>query len=140
MANPTGAGCDVDDDCVGGTNGRCVGDSPNAGYCDVCSYDVCFSDADCTGAGPCDCRSSRGANVCSAGNCRVDADCGAGGYCSPSLSSCPGYPDLQAKSGFYCHLPKDECFDDSDCEQSQPNICRYDGTEWRCMEFGGCPA
>jgi hypothetical protein len=140
---PSDGGCNVDTDCVGGTNGRCVSDEPFILNCGVCSYDVCFTDSDCNGAGPCDCHSGfRGANVCSPGSCRVDADCGVGGYCSPSLPSCPGYPDIQGKSGFFCHKPTDECFDDSDCSQSRTNICRYDGTTsaWRCMEFEGCPA
>ena len=139
-----GGNCTQDADCKSGQNGRCAPSSPNDSLCDACSYDECFADADCSGAGPCDCRSSAvaGANVCSAGNCRVDADCGSGGYCSPSRPRC-GYPGVEtATIGYFCRTSKDTCVEDDDCKK--PNVsqqCRYDGAAglWRCIDNPGCP-
>jgi hypothetical protein len=142
---PPGGNCTQDADCKSGQNGRCVSSSPNLGSCDVCSYDECFADGDCSGGGPCDCRSSfatAAANVCSAGNCRVDADCGPGGYCSPSLSRCD-YPGVEtATTGYFCRTSKDTCIEDDDCKK--PTVsqqCRYDGAAglWRCIDYPGCP-
>jgi len=142
-----GGNCAVDSDCSDGQNGRCVAVSPNAGYCSVCSYDVCFADADCQTGGPCDCRATfGGANVCAAGNCQVDADCGPGGYCSNSLAACPGYSTSSGWAvGYYCRTPHDSCVEDTDCTRPPPTLpreCRYDATEasWRCFDFPGCPA
>jgi hypothetical protein len=141
----TGDGCNVDSDCKDGQNGRCVRDSPNAGFCDVCSYDSCFVDADCQMGALCDCRASfGGANVCSVGGCRVDGDCGPGSYCSPSLTPCPGYPSLGGwADGYFCRTPRDTCLEDADCtDPTQARSCRYDSTAaaWRCFDFPGCPA
>jgi len=141
-----GGNCAVDSDCSLGQNGRCVAESPNAGYCSVCSYDACFADTDCVAGGPCDCRATfGGANVCAGGNCRVDADCGPGGYCSASLAACPGYPTPRTWDvGYYCRTPNDTCVEDADCATptSGPRRCRFDATaaSWRCFDFPGCPA
>jgi hypothetical protein len=136
--------CTRDTDCNSGQNGRCGSSAPNDAACDVCSYDECFADIDCSGGGPCDCRSGRvaAANVCSAGNCRVDADCGGGGYCSPSRPRCL-YPGVEtATVGWFCRTAKDTCLEDADCKK--PNTeqeCRYDGAAgfWRCFDYPGCP-
>ncbi|MFI5300872.1 MAG: hypothetical protein ACHREM_22550 [Polyangiales bacterium] len=96
----------------------------------VCSYDQCFADSDCPGSVACNCRASASdtvANICGTGSgCRIDSDCGACGYCSPSYVSgeiCDG-----AKDQFFCHTPKDECIDDSDCSKSNGS-CNYDPTK-----------
>ena len=145
-APSNGSNCIKDIDCKSGTNGRCVPSSPNDGSCDVCSYDECFADGDCSRGGPCDCRTSSSddtANACSAGNCRVDADCGAGGYCSPSLSQCPGYAGVDtATVGYFCRTSKDTCVEDDDCKKpGWFQQCRYDGAAalWRCFDFPTCP-
>ncbi len=77
--------CNSDSYCTMGTNGRC-GRWFLPGIA-TCSYDQCFSDSDCPGGLPCECRTSvtdDAPNICAnGGNCSVDSDCGPGGYCSP---------------------------------------------------------
>ncbi len=84
-----GTQCVRDSDCTQGINGRCLASPPPISPCGgFCSYDECFSDADCGGNVPCGCRSSASdsaANRClPTSTCRLDADCGPGVYCSPS--------------------------------------------------------
>jgi hypothetical protein len=114
-----GGMCKADADCTKGKNGRCQ--LRGARYRqNECTYDECFSDADCDGGkGVCGCEhdaTNQGAgHYCSPGNCRVDADCGKGGFCSPSMPNCslngPYYP-----TGYFCHTKKDECTNDDDCK------------------------
>ena len=126
--------CSTHEECTDGINGRCTGGSFH-GY--QCSYDGCFSDAEC-GAGPCACRGvdgtgrSGGANHCLEGNCQTDADCGAGVACSPTLGSCGDY---SGTIGYYCHTCDDECTDDADCGE-YPNYCAYDElrSRWTCQD------
>jgi hypothetical protein len=128
-------------ECTAGINGRCGGNGHDGWYC---TYDMCFSDTDCAPsgsgvkrAGVCECgggfRSDN--NVClGEGNCRADADC-PGSYCSPTLGSCGHYTPIV---GYYCHTPKDQCLDDSDCAQGgpfgQPGYCAYAPAVgyWKC--------
>jgi len=79
-------------------------------------------------------------NSCVPGNCQVDADCGTGGYCSPT----PALPcnmngrDLYCQGvGYYCHTPKDECVDDSDCQGVGSPGCLYDQSAgyWMCEVY-----
>jgi len=128
--------CESHDDCVGGENGRCVGNTHDGWYC---TYDRCFGDGDCSpGAQVCECgggfRSDH--NVClGQGNCQVDADCGAGGYCSPSYGDCGDYLGVVA---YYCHTDADECIDDADCDGEPSSFgtpyCAYNPTagKWMC--------
>ena len=136
--------CARDSDCTKGTNGRCgvfsyVNLEPQPGSdadptpgvltvgCESeCSYDECFSDDDCPGHVPCDCRASLFlTNVCRKGsNCNVDSDCGQGGYCTPY------------KDAYYCHRPGDVCFNDDDCPQGQWGAGCVFGTgagQWQCV-------
>jgi hypothetical protein len=151
------ADCTEDSDCTAGLNGRCLELGPIAFA--ECSYDQCFSDSDCEGGVPCDCRassSSPAANMCVTGsNCGVDSDCGHDGYCSPSVvnggcvclstalcgdsGACyagnmkvPCSCGDSCGHGYYCHTPKDECIDDTDC--SDGNSCDYDRLtdRWEC--------
>ncbi len=71
-------------------------------------------DSDCGDASVCLCRSGQGndTNACVPSDCRVDGDCGDGGYCSPVVLGCSG---LTGVTGYYCHTPRDECMNDSDC-------------------------
>ena len=133
--NPFDAGpigqCQTDVDCTAGTNGRCLvsGGGP-LNY--SCSYDDCFSDSDCTGNAPCECRSSSSdsaPNSCvGASTCRVDSDCGPGGYCSPSGVTTADNCGL----AYHCHTASDACIDDSDCAATQGYICIFDTSHWTC--------
>jgi hypothetical protein len=122
--------CTLDSECTDGMNGRCISPNvvgPSGGS--RCSYDACFSDADCPAGEPCKCRESAASNApnycVTGGNCRTDSDCGAGGFCSPSLfhidSSVDGQPTSGsgfASFGYFCHTPRDVCVNDSDCDPS----------------------
>jgi len=134
--SPGSMGCQSDDECTEGTNGRCL---PNR-FQNECSYDDCFADSDC-GGGACLCRGARGgvgsygANQCVGGNCGTDADCGPGGYCSPSLGDCGDYGGVV---GYYCRTCEDECLDDSDCTEETSvfggGYCAYNPAvgHWAC--------
>lgn len=128
--------CDEDADCVDGRNGRCRdfrGDQR-------CTYDECFSDADCPGKGVCECGGGFWSdhNVClNDGNCRTDADCADGereGACSPTLGDCGDYAGVVA---YYCHTPADECVDDADCAGVLPGgYCAFNPAagHWKCSD------
>ena len=143
--------CTEDADCTEGMNGRCI--SPNVlgplggSYC---TYDNCFSDADCPMNEPCRCRESaadNAPNYCVTGsNCRIDGDCGPGGFCSPSLldidSSISGGP---AGFGYFCHTPQDLCLNHGDCDPSACELsscasmaCGYslESNHWDCFTVG----
>ena len=129
--------CASDRDCAGaGANGRCSSDRSPAGC--GCTYDRCAGDVDCPTGQTCACHGSTyytlgAGNACVPGNCHVDADCGAGAYCSPT----PAQPcdmtgwDYCQSAGYYCHTPKDQCVDDSDCKSGG---CVYASSEgfWKC--------
>jgi hypothetical protein len=123
------SGCDADATCAAGKNGRCYTPVSGCGCApNICTYDECFSDADCADGSPCECRAAFAyeANVCvKNGNCRVDTDCGAAGYCSPSgVSNC--------MTAYFCHTPDDECVDAADC--SGDRECAFDAAakRWKC--------
>jgi hypothetical protein len=144
--------CTQDSECTEGLNGRCI--SPNVlgplggSYC---TYDNCFSDADCSMNEPCRCRRSAedsAPNYCVTGsNCRVDSDCGPGGFCSPSLldidSSISG--EGSPEFGYFCHTSQDRCLNHSDCDTSACELpscgsmaCGYSLAtgHWDCFEVG----
>ena len=88
MVDSTAGGdCAAHSDCTAGANGRCV----RVRFGNVCTYDDCFTTADCAGAGgTCLCRRSDDtegyvASRCTAGNCGTDADCGLGGLVQPVI-------------------------------------------------------
>jgi hypothetical protein len=130
--------CKEDADCTTGKNGRCLPMARIVGC--QCTYDACFSDADCAQTGgPCECRTSgagtaapgyTATNVCKGGNCRTDKDCGSG-YCSPTFGSCGKFLGVVA---YYCHTPKDKCVDDADCATQGGGDCRYNQVmgAWMC--------
>ena len=135
--------CASDGDCGdAGINGRCAGYLGPAGC--GCTYDQCVGDIDCPAGQTCACHGAPymfgSGNMCVPGNCHVDADCGTGGYCSPS----PALPcnmnggDLFCQGvGYYCHTPKDECVDDSDCQGVGFPGCVYDPSPgyWKCEVY-----
>jgi hypothetical protein len=131
--------CMSDADCTTGTNGRCTRTSVSGWEC---TYDECFTDADCPGSNAgtvhiCACENGFRAdnNVClSQGNCHTDVDCGVNGYCSPSLGTCGNFSPFEA---FYCHTIVDECVDDADCGGSgntEDPYCAYSTLKghWAC--------
>jgi hypothetical protein len=128
--NPAIGECAKDSTCLAGINGRCLIGGPLP--VSACSYDDCFSDADCPANTPCDCRSSAASqfpNSCLTGSdCRVDSDCGPGNFCSPSPVSWYG-------TAYHCHTTGDTCVNDSDCGQYQN--CAFDSTNgyWSCAEI-----
>jgi hypothetical protein len=130
--------CRIDMDCAdAGSNGRCnqfgvnVYEFPDQCHC---VHDACNVDTDCPTGQTCACHGSPymngWGNTCMPGNCRVDSDCGPGGYCSPTMRG--GYPCMIA--GFYCHTPKDQCIDDSDCTTVPNPGCIYTGSYWSCVD------
>ena len=132
--------CRTHADCTSGVNGRCVGNGHDGWRC---TYDACFSDADCPGtdggpgggrAGVCACENgfrSDNNSCLYAGDCRTDADCGTRGYCSPTLGMCGGYAPF---IGYYCHTAADECIDDADCTGTGINYCAWSELKghWAC--------
>lgn len=125
-----GGECSSDDDCVDGVNGRCV-----HGRFTMCTYDECFSDADCAndqGGGVCECEGGWGsdANACLGGDCRRDLDCETG-YCSPSYGDCGDYSGFVA---YYCHTFEDDCIDDADCADLPGGYCAFQPQlgRWAC--------
>lgn len=132
--------CSSDSDCSNaGPNGRCVegGPLPTCG----CSYDSCAGDSDCPRGQTCACHGSPymfgSGNGCVPGNCQVDADCGTGGYCSPTPALPSNMSVYFQGVGYYCHTPKDECVDDSDCQGVGFPGCLYDQSAgfWKCEVY-----
>ena len=116
--------CQSDADCTEGSNGRCTQGSvridPYIRKSSVCTYDVCFTDDDCSmGAMTrrhCECGGDAG-NKCTGGGCQTDADC-PGSYCSPTFGSCG---NLSGVESYQCHTAADECVDDADCVNAGPS-------------------
>lgn len=117
-ADATPTECHTDADCTTGRNGRCMRVSNHGGRgpsleASTCSYDACFSDADCgspravclcaevTGSAP------RSGHLCVTGDCATDADCGASGYCR------------RGPLGKYCHSPADQCVEETRCGEGR---------------------
>jgi len=140
--NPFGdAGCQSDDQCTAGTQGRCLEFHGGPAICE-CTYDECVHDATCPSGKTCACHGSPyayGGNACIQGDCRVDADCGAQGFCSPSL----GPMSCGLLSGYYCHTNVDQCTDDGDCAAQGGAACMFSTTSkrWECVvpTYSGCP-
>jgi hypothetical protein len=138
--------CSRDSDCTKGTNGRCLvyevvwlmpppGSLTDAttgffpGCESQCTYDECFSDDDCPGHAPCDCRASPYlTNVCrTASRCSVDTDCGPGGFCTWN----------QQHTAAFCHHPGDACLNDRDCVQGEFGArCTFftSSSQWQCID------
>lgn len=144
MCPVTGGGppnnCTQDSQCTQGVDGRCVTNNGGALFC-YCTYDTCMHDTDCAQGQTCACHGAAdtggAGNTCIASGCRVDADCGPGGYCSPSVSSmgCGGL------GGYYCHTAKDQCIDDSDCQDGGFGMaCEYSSANgrWQCAQLLLC--
>jgi len=135
------AGCEGDNSCTAGTNGRCIGPPGGPAICG-CTYDQCLHDTDCAASKTCACHDSPylwGDNACTQGDCRIDANCGVAGFCSPSLSPASCY----LLSGFYCHTALDQCTDDTDCATQSGQGCMYSPAHarWECQTSNpsNCP-
>jgi hypothetical protein len=132
--------CLSDGDCGdAGISSRCSKQFGLAGC--FCTSDRCVGDGDCPSGQTCACHGAPYmfgfGSACVPGNCRVDADCGARAYCSPT----PALPcnmngrDLYCQGvGYYCHTPKDQCIDDSDCQGAGFPGCLFDQSAgyWKC--------
>ena len=121
--------CMTNADCTKGVDARCAGSAPFGGC--TCSYDGCFSDADCAADRVCACSGTYSGNTCVSGGCHVDADCGAGGYCVPVADPCTGVIEKYA-----CHKPGDACIVDTDCPSGE--MCALD-LSWYCSPPIACP-
>jgi hypothetical protein len=140
LEDPTeGDECQSHEECTEGENGRCLrtDDFSSTGAKPYkCTYDECFSDADCGNGGVCRCSGNRGtdATYCLMGNCSVDSECDSG-YCSPSLSwACPNFPDT---AGYFCHTPEDECVNNLECGSQAKCVFAPKEKRWMCVT-GGC--
>jgi hypothetical protein len=122
--------------CPDGLADRCVTLGGGGAGGSVCLCDACNRDSDCGGTAVCSCEGSatgRMSNACVAANCRVDSDCGPGGFCSPTWTSYFGRLTID---GYYCHTPKDQCHDDSDCPASVRCTYAIESAQWLCVNTG----
>lgn len=131
-ADATPTECHTDADCTAGQNGRCLRLSNHGSHgpsleASRCSYDACFSDADCPDAprATCWCGRASGAVVgeghsCTGGECAADADCGEGRYCR------------RGANGRFCHAPADECMEDQPCPAPEQSCQRAPDGIYRC--------
>lgn len=124
--------CSSDAECTDGQNGRCTITGNGGPHC---TYDECTTSNDCATGKSCGCGdvNQYSFNTCVPSNCRTDADCGANGYCSPTLDfTCGTYGGEY--TGVYCHTPKDQCMNDSDCGNATNARCSYnpESSRWEC--------
>jgi len=105
--------CTSHSDCVDGVNGRCT----LRGAYTVCTYDECFSDADCPAGTRCACGVEQlDGNLCQGDNCSgcAVADCALSWGCEGHN----GGSDSGAQS-FECYTPDDSCHTDADCDSGE---------------------
>jgi hypothetical protein len=140
VADDSRAECKKDSECTAGKNGRCAMYSGGHGRVRPhasCVYDKCFKDADCGAKSECVCSDHPGAgHFCRGGDCATDADCGTG-YCSPSFGlGCGAYGGV---AGNFCHVPADECTNDSECTKDGRGYCAFNPEvkHWVCG-YGHC--
>jgi hypothetical protein len=140
--NPDGGGwisCSTASSCPACANGltdRCLTSGGGGSSGSYCGCDQCSRDQDCGATNVCTCEgeipgeASGVGNICVSANCRVDADCGPGGFCSPTWVS---YFGRLRVDGYYCHTPKDQCGDDSDCPASTRCSYSVESAQWVCF-------
>lgn len=134
------AGCQADTDCDGGA-GRCKFESfVDGGSANVCLYDECARDTECS-TGVCGCGVGKTAqNLClTHSNCRVDADCATGERCAYSAppvifacSNCPipgdavGGTNYNGQAlGYFCTSPQDTCLASTRPDGGITSDCSY---------------
>ena len=129
--------CSSDSQCAdAGVNGRCIESGGGVAFCE-CTSDTCADDSACSTGQTCACHGSPydhwgDGNHCVPGNCRNDSDCVPCGWCSPSFSPA----ECGSVGGYYCHTPKDQCVNDTDCSDGGlPSDCGYDTSlgYWLCL-------
>jgi hypothetical protein len=106
--------CTHDSDCADGLNGRCS----RRGAYSACTYDLCFSDADCPAGTRCACGVER-----QDGNLCVSDLCGACARIDCAVSwGCEGHNGTGSGGGvqsFECYTPDDTCHSDADCDTGE---------------------
>lgn len=137
-------GCDDDNECTEGQNGRCVAQYGFGSPKRYCNYDECFDDGDCKTKEACSCGKNRHTfyskgradeNVCVPSNCRTDDDCG-DQFCKPDH----GYSGADDRVfGYYCTTRSDECRNDLDCQIAggRSRCTVSGGSHWSCMGGDG---
>ncbi|MEQ1504414.1 MAG: hypothetical protein ABMB14_19390 [Myxococcota bacterium] len=138
-AGDTGSSCAVHADCTAGPSGTCILGGPDYNPTCFCTYDTCYSDADCGGGAVCACaddpRFDQPTNTCLASSgCRVDADC-ASGLCQANHGfNCgtagPGI--VVPISDWQCATADDTCNGDEDCDPTFGDRCIFDDGRFQC--------
>lgn len=111
---PTSSGiCTSDEECTDGVNGRCS----RFGTTNLCTYDQCFTDADCREGFRCACDAGHQlANVCVEDHCDscAEVDCAVSWGCEG-----PHHNPPYGAVALECHTPEDECRTKLDCPAFQ---------------------
>jgi len=140
--------CCSSDECTDGEEGGCYHAAGGWGFCggpvfmgNICIYDGCDTDADCTdsGLGPGICVPADvhdwPRDRCAWGSCHTAADCTEepGGYCAPVSDYCCPW----RIAGFYCIYPGN-CLDHPDCSGGEACVLDTESGGTRC-EMVVCP-
>lgn len=131
-ANSVDAACSSHEDCVDGPNGRCTMGEWGMNDCG-CSYDDCFTDADCGAGQMCGCGEGAPfeeypSNRCYTAECLTDADCTTG-LCLAVPYYCDVVFDYVYVLAFACATDQDECRNHEVCECDT-------GADTRCTPSG----
>jgi len=128
--------CSAHADCTDGPNGRCWQGPWGMSACE-CSYDECFSDAECEPDMLCACGEQQpfenyANHRCIHTPCHTDADCDAG-YCMAVPYYCDLPPDAETlwTHEFACATDGDECRNHETC------ICEDEYSRCHPVERGG---
>ncbi len=109
-------GCSSHAECIDGTNGRCIRAGPGEFWC---TYDECFTSADCGVGRRCVCDVGPALqNLCLRADCWGPEDCG-GLSCEVSWE-CAGPGEITySASEILCHTRRDTCRSDADCAEEE---------------------
>jgi len=134
------AACHSHEDCTEGPNGRCTVGVWGTQDCG-CTYDECFTDADCDedelcGCGEAEPFANHFNNMCISAACRTDGDCEEG-YCFavPYYCDAPSSQDDLWIQGFACATADDECRNHEVCacgDELARCMPESHGDPWTC--------
>ncbi len=134
--------CSSHEDCTDGANGRCTTGLWGTDDCG-CTYDECFTDADCGPGQMCGCGEGspfeqESNNRCYTAECLSDADCDSG-LCLAVPFYCDVVFDVPYVVAFACATDQDECrnHDVCECDEGADTRCSPSGTggttgPWTC--------